>query len=195
MLLVVAAALVGLHYVKNLLNQFTDTKPMALPALQMSQPEIEQVRARFDAFKKALNEGQSVGPLELTGNDINALIDSGKDLQSLRGRVFVSVEGDQLKGQVSFPLKETGLPLVKNRYLNGSAAFNVSFTNEVLHVAVVSITVKGKPLPELYMEKLRSENFAQGFSKDPQTMKSLEHLKSIEIKDGHLVVVPKPKSN
>lgn len=193
MLLLVGALLFALYQVKKIINQFTDSQPMALPTLQMSQPEIEQVRARFDAFQKALGEGQSASPLELSGNDLNALLESNTNLGSFRRKVFVSVEGDQIKGQISLPLKETGLPLVKNRYLNGSAGFKISLRNGVLNVTVGSVTVKGKPVPEVYMQSLRSQNFAQGVNNDPQTMKSLEKIQSIEVTNSHLLIIPREK--
>jgi hypothetical protein len=50
--------------------------------------------------------------------------------------------------------------------------------------------VKGKPLPGVYMDKLRSENIAESLN-NPRASVALKHLQEIRITDGKLVLVPK----
>ena len=88
---------------------------------------MAQVKQRFEAFQQAVREHHATKPLTLTADDINALIASGGDQQGLKGKVYVSLDGDQLKGEVSVPLQDVGLSMFKGRYLNGSATFNLSF--------------------------------------------------------------------
>jgi len=193
LVLVLGALMVGLHYVKKMINQYTDTKPMELPTLQMSQGEMDKVKQRFEAFQKAVREQRPTPPLELTADDINALIASGPDRQALKGKFYVSLEGDQLKGEVSMPLPEVGLSMFKGRYLNGSATFNLSFTNGALSVSPQTINVKGKPLPEMYMQQIRTENLAAKFATEPGAAAVLQGIEDIKVKEGKLVVVPKEK--
>ena len=49
--LVLTALMVGLHYVKKLVNQYTDSRPMELPTVQMSKGEVDQLKQRFNASK------------------------------------------------------------------------------------------------------------------------------------------------
>jgi hypothetical protein len=193
LVLVLGALMVGLHYVKKMVNQYTDTKPMELPTVQMSQGEIDKVKQRFEAFQQAIREQRPTPPLELTADDINALIASGPERQALKGKFYVSLEGDQLKGEVSMPLQQVGLSMFKGRYLNGSATFSLSFTNGALSVAPQTINVKGKPLPETYLREIRKQNLAADLTKEPKTVAVLQGLEDIQVKEGKLVIVPKEK--
>ena len=193
LVLVLGALMVGLHYVKKMVNQYTDTQPMELPTVQMSPGESDKLKQRCEAFQKAVREQRPAKPLELTADDVNALIASGPERQALQGKFYVSLEGDQLKGEVSVPLQEVGLSMFKGRYLNGSATFNLSFRNGALFVSPQTIIVKGKPLPEAYMQAIRKENLAAKLTNEPSAAAVLQGLEDIQVKEGRLVVVPKAK--
>lgn len=188
LLLVILAGLL-LGYLK-ILNSFTDTKPAPLPTVNMSDSEMAEVRRRVDTFSQDIRSGKSPAPLTLSSDELNALILTDQNLKALKGELYVTIEGAQVKGQISVPTARIGLPLFKHRYLNGSGAFNVSLTNGTLHVNAQSLTVKGKPLPEKYMEQVRLQNLAQSFNDDPKISVGLNKLQSIEVKDGKLVIVP-----
>ena len=191
MLIVVVAGLIGLHYAKKMFNQFTDSQPLALPPVQMSQVEIDNLHERIDAFQKALHEHQPAEPLTLTSDEINALIATSPNLRGWKGKFYVTLEGEQVKGQLSVPLEEIGLRIFKGRYLNASGTFHFSFHNGVLRFTAQQLAVKGKPVPELYMQSIRQQDLAQNVKNDPQTKADLDQFKEIEIKDSKLVLVPK----
>lgn len=193
LVIVLGALMVGLHYVRKTVNQFTDSQPMELPTVQMSQGEMDKLKQRFEAFQKAVREQPPTEPLVLAADDINALIANGSERQALKGKLYVGLEGDQIKGEVSVPLREIGLSVFRGRYLNGSATFNLSFTNGVLSVAPQTIIVKGRPVPEVYMQEIRKQNLAAGFTNEPATAAVLQALEGIQVKEGKLVVVPKEK--
>src|ERR1035441_2845924 len=109
LVLVLGGLMVGLHYVRKMVNQYTETGPMELPALQMSQGEIDKVKQRFEVFQKAVREQRPTEPLELSADDINALIASGPDRQALKAKFYVSLDGDKLKGEGSVPLQQIGV--------------------------------------------------------------------------------------
>jgi hypothetical protein len=193
LVLVLGGLMVGLHYVRKMVNQYTETGPMELPALQMSQGEIGKVKQRFEAFQQAVRDQRLTEPLELSADDINALIASGSDQQALKGKFYVSLDGDKLKGDVSVPLQQIGLSMFKGRYLNGSATFSLSFRNDALSISPQTINVKGKPLPETYMREIRKQNLAEGFTSETNAVAVLQGLADIQVKNGKLVVVPKAK--
>lgn len=188
-LVVLAGLLLG--YLK-ILNTFTDTKPMALPAVNMSEAEIAQVRQRVDAFSQDIRSGRAPKPLELSGDELDALILTDPNLGKLKGQLYVTIDGSQVKGQLSVPTARVGLPMFRHRYINGSGTFNVSLTNGTLTVNAQTLSVKGTPIPEKYMQQVRLQNLAQSFNDDPKTSVGLNKLQSIEVKDGKLVVVPAP---
>jgi hypothetical protein len=193
LVVVLGTMLLGLHYLKRLVNSFTDTQPMELPTVQMPQAEVDKLKQRFDAFQQAVREARPTEPLTLTADDINVLIASGKEWQTLKGKFYVRLEGDQLKSQVSVPLQEVGLPIFKGRYLNGGATFDLAFRDGQLSVTAQSILVKGKPLPETYMQEIRKQNLAVGLTNEPAAVAVLKGLQDIQVKEGKLVIVPKEK--
>ena len=193
LLLAIGALLFGIHYVKGMINRYTDAQPMELPTVQMPQGEVDKLNQRLAAFEQSVNERRPTPPLTLTAADVNALVASGPQWQALQGKFYVSVEGDQLKGQVSVPLHEVGLSMFKGRYLNGSATFGLSLQNGVLVVSPRTILVKGTPLPEVYMQALRKENLAASLTNEPRAVAVLQGLENIQVKDGKLVIVPKQK--
>ncbi len=191
LLIVLGALLVGLHYVRQVVIRFTDNKPMELPTLQMSKVEIEQAKQRFEAFQQEVREQRATKPLVLTADDINALIASGSEPQALKGKLYVSLEGDQVKGEVSLPLKEVGLSIFKDRYLNGTATFNLGFRDGVLVVTPRTLLVKGTPVPEVYLQEIRKQNFAAALTNDPTAAAVLKGLQDIQVKEGKVMIVPK----
>lgn len=191
LVLMLVALFLGVHYVKKLINRYTDTKPMELPTVQMSAADVDKLKQRVEVFKKAIQEQKATSPLILSADDINALIATGSERDALKGKFYVSLVGEQLKGEVSLPLHEIGLPLLKGRYLNGSASFDLAFRNGALFVTPRSVLVKGNPLPERFMKDFRKENLAAGFTNEPDTETVLKGLQDIQIKDNKLLVVPK----
>jgi hypothetical protein len=198
LLLVVAiGGVVAVHYAKKaltgLVNNYTDTQPMALPTVQMSAADLDKLKKRFAAFEDSVKAGRPTPPLELTADEINALIASGSGKDSMKGRLYLSFDGDRVKGELSLPLKDIGWKMVRDRYLNGSGTFNVALRNGILFVAPQTITVKGKPVPEMYMQGIRNANFAASLTNQPDAMAVIQGLQDIQVKDGKLTVVPKAK--
>lgn len=190
LVLVVLAGLI-LGYLK-ILNAFTDTKSTALPSVDMSDSDMQQVRRRVDTFRDNVRSARPTQPLSLNSDEINALIETDPNLKALKGKVYVTVDGDQVKGQVSVPTSQVGLGIFKHRYINGAGAFNISLTNGTLYLSLQSLAIKGRPIPEKYMQRVRAQNLAQGINDDPKSSAGLNKLQSIEVKDGKLVIVPAP---
>jgi hypothetical protein len=193
LVIVLSALLAGLHYAKNLVNRFTATEPMELPAVHMSQAEIDKLKQRCEAFQQAVHDHRATAPLVLSADDINALIDSVPEVQALKGKLYVGLESNQLQAQLSWPLPALGLTMFKGRYLNGSGTFDLSFRDGVLSIRPQAIQVKGKPVPEVYMQGIRGQNLAAGLTNQPNTAAVLKGLQEIQVTEGKLVMVPKEK--
>jgi hypothetical protein len=188
---ILAAFLLGLHQLKRMLTELTDSGPTPLPSTQMSPAEIAQVRDRVNAFNDAVRPRRAGEPLALNAAEINALIATNPDLRPLKGKVYVTIENGVLKGQVSLPLDQLGLRVFRGRYLNGAGNFIISLQNGALQVTPDNIVVKGKPLPAIYLDKLRTVNLAAAFNTDPRASSALSYLQDIQVKDGRLLLFPK----
>lgn len=191
LLAILVAFLLLLHMGKQALNGFTDTKPSPLPALNLTQPEIEELQRKFDHFKDAASSGRPVPPLALSSDEINGLLANSPEFHETQGKIYVKVEDDHLQAQFSVPMTDLGLKVFKGRYLNGTGIFKVSLQNGLLVMTPVDIFVKGKPLPESYMAKIRQQNFATGINNNSQASVAFNRLQSVEIREGKLVLIPK----
>ncbi len=194
----VAGFLVVRHFanaLNELIVQYTDTAPMALTKVDMPADELKQLQARFDAFSKAAEAHSNTPPLVLTSREINALLANDPDMKSIKDKFYVSLEGEQVKGQISLPLEQYfNLPLIhtKGRYLNGSGTFDVGVTNALLFVSAQSLEVKGKPLPAQFMASLRGQNLATNVNNNPTNATFISRLESLQVTNGTAVLKAKP---
>jgi hypothetical protein len=191
LLIILIAFLLGLYQLKKMLNFYTDTRPAPLPSVQMTQAEIDQLKQRIESFRDAVRSGHPTPPMSLTSDEINAFIQNDPNLARAKGKLFVTIEGDRLKGQVSLPLDDLGLSIFRGRYLNGTGTFAVSLQNGGLVVTAQSLVVKGKPLPGVYLDKIRSQNLAASLNNNTGASAGLNHLQDIRVSDGKLVLTPK----
>ena len=133
------------------------------PRSRCRPSSVKTLKDRVEAFRKAVEAGTPIEPLVLTSDDLNALIE---DNPELKGMIYVKIEGDEVKGQVSIPLDKLNFGMVRGRYLNGEADFKASLFDGVLIVTLEAIEVNGKKLPEEFMKELRKQNVAKDVYKD-----------------------------
>jgi len=116
-------------------------------------------------------------------------------LSALKGKLYVKLSGDQAEGQLSVPMESVGLTLFRGRYLNGIGTFRISLQNGQIRLRTLSLVVKGKRIPEVYMAQIRKQNLAEGINGQPRPAAALDKLQDIKIQDGKLVIVPKQKKS
>jgi hypothetical protein len=192
-LLIIALA-VGAFFVmrffSGVVEEWTSPSPMELPKVHASEEERKAVRERIDTFHKQLEQGTAVEPLVLTSDDLNALIEDSPDF---KGTIYARVEGDKLKAQISFPLDKLNVRLVRGRYLNGEAELKASLNNGVLIVTLDSLEVNGKRPPENFLRGMRQQNLANDAYKNPKNAEMIRRFESLEIKDGKIILKPRPR--
>jgi hypothetical protein len=192
LLLVLAlGAFLGLCYAKGLVNKLTDTKPMPLPTVHLSQVQMFQLRDRVDTFKEDVRDGEATEPLELSADELNALIETDPSMTLLRNHLFVAIDGSQLHAQISFPAEDLGMVQLRGRYINANGVFNVGLTNQELTITAESLDVKGKPLPRNIMREVTVVNLADRFNQNPKSAAGLRKIQAIEVKGSKLILVPK----
>ena len=104
LLILAVLAVVAVRFVKNQVNAYTDSQPMKLPRVEMTDAEYQQLDQRVKSFSDGMEKGTATEPLILTERDINALIAKAPNMKELADKVYVSVNGPEVKGQVSIPL-------------------------------------------------------------------------------------------
>jgi hypothetical protein len=189
-LLTVVGGYFGVRYaVKSFVNRFTDTQPLTLPQVEISKMELDALDQRVAEFRKGVDAQKPGTVLELTVKELNALIDRNAEL---KGKLYVTIESDQVKGQISIPLGDIPIPLIqgwlKGRYLNGSAGLKGSLENGVLIVTLQSVEVNGKPIPSEVLSEIRKQNLAKDLYQNPKNAELIRKFESLEIKDGKIIV-------
>ncbi len=191
-ILISVAVYFGYRALNRYVEEYTATTPRELPKVDMPAEQRQVLKDRVEAFRKAVDAGTSTEPLVLTSDDLNALIDENPEL---KGKIYVKVEGDEVKGQVSWPLEALGLGMFKGRYLNGEADLKASLQDGVLIVTLDSIEVNGQKPPEQFMTELRKQNVAKDFYKDEKTSRIIRKIESLEIKDGKIILRLRAKAS
>jgi hypothetical protein len=187
LLLFCLLAFFTVRWMKGQINAYTDSSAVQLPKVEMVESEFKALDQRVKTFSEAVQQGKPSQTLVLTERDINALIAKAPNMKELASRVYVSITNNQIKGQVSIPLRGIA-SFASDRYLNGEAAFNVSMQNGVLTVTAQDVKVKGKPLPEVFMKELRKRNLAEEFLRDPKNAEAISKLESIQVEDDHVTI-------
>lgn len=194
LLLAFVLGYLGYKGVKGVLSgvveEYTESEPRALPGISMSEEDARTVIATVEDFKKSVRLDQPADPLVLAGDDINLLIHSHPNWKALKGKVYITIEDDNIRGEVSFPLDEI-VGFVKGRYLNGSAVFSVAVLGGRLLVYINAIEVKGKAIPEEFMKQLRTENLAKDANQNKDLADVIEKLDAVFVKGSQLFIVPK----
>jgi hypothetical protein len=171
--------------------EWTDTKPLQAPAVVLSHSEITNLQQRVRTWDDGLKHNEAVGPLTLSADEINALIADEIKTNGPPVRLFFSFNSNHVQAQLSVPMKGVFGHWLDGRYLNGSGNFTVALRDGNLALRVKSLAVKGRPLPEKFMQPLRAQNFAEGWTNDPNLSAAIEKFQEIKIEEGKLVVVPK----
>ena len=176
------------YFINRTIEKYTDTGPMTLPKVEVSAPEAAVIQDRVKAFEAALQTGSPTEALVLTEKDLNTLISASPDFAALNGKVYVSIAGEQIKGQISIPLDQFPIGRTAGRYLNGSAGIRLAMNNGVLTATLESLEVKGQPVSEQFMAGIRQQNLAKDAYNDVRKADMLRKLESIEVRDGHLEI-------
>ncbi len=172
------------QWVNELIEQYTGDEPLELPVADISAADLKELQNRCERFKREVEENGAVEPLELTAEEINALIQNDPAWEEWKGRLYVEIdERDRVRGQVSIPLG--------GRFLNGGATFEVSMESGILVVTLTSVEVNGEPLPEAVLEGFLDENLASDLYDDAKTAKLLRRLDKVEVKDGKIRITPR----
>jgi hypothetical protein len=178
------------NFASGVLEDFTATAPRSFPAVEVAQEQRDLLFGKVDMFANAL-EGKDapLETLELSEEEINLLLREYPNGDNGLNWLQVDIVGDALRGEISLPLEDFSLP---GRYLNGSGELVVSLDGGQIQVFLNSLEVDGQSLPIQALSMLRGYNLALEANQDLQVRNALERIESITVRDGKLVIQPKP---
>ncbi len=128
----------------DMVEQNTATAPRELPRVEVSPQTREAIKEKVDQFKKAVDADDSTQTLVFSADELNALIEENPDL---RGQIFLSIDGDRVKGKLSLSLdkissrvfEKVGIKVLRGRYFNGEIEVKGSFSDGTLKLIVESL--------------------------------------------------------
>jgi hypothetical protein len=153
--------------------------PVPVPEFSASDNQIQSVRERWQDFEQRTRAGQPA-EIELTADDINTLIITNRDA---RGKVFVSIDGNQLRLQTSVPFGE----LVGRRgyYFNGDITVEFKGAESLENPQLNRIVVNDKLVPtDLLNWKYRSRRLRDYLA----DYRNGYNIATIEVRDGKVIL-------
>ena len=153
--------------------------PTPVPEFNPSNQQIQLVQERWQDFEQKTRAGQSA-EIELSADDINALIATSEDV---RGKVFASIDRDQLRLQVSVPIgKFFGR---QGYYFNGDVIIELEGAQSLEGPRISRITVKGEQVPTDFLNwKYRSRQLREYLAEQG----NVYEIDSTEIREGKVVL-------
>ena len=153
--------------------------PVPVPQFTGSDTQIQSVRERWQDFEQKTRAGQAA-EIELTADDIDALIAANRDA---RGKVFVSIEGNQLRVQTSTPLGE-----ILNRpgyYFNGDITVEFKGAESLDNPRLNRLIVNGEQVPNDLLDwKYRARRLHEYLADYRNTY----DIGTIEVRAGKLIL-------
>lgn len=150
-----------------------------VPEFSGSDQQIQRVHERWEDFEQKTRAGQPA-EIALSADDINALIAT---TEGVRGKLFVSIDGDQLRLQTSVPIGEflgrTGY------YFNGEVIIELDGPQSPDSPRFTRLTINGEQVPTNFLDwKYRSRHL-----RDYMTdQRNAYDIGTIEIRDGKLIL-------
>jgi hypothetical protein len=153
--------------------------PTPVPEFSGSEQQIQLVRERWQDFEQKARAGQPT-EIELSADDINALIAT---TEGVRRKVFASIDGNQLRLQVSVPIGGVlGRP---GYYFNGDVIIELNGVQSLDSPQFSRITINGEQVPTDFLKwKYRSRELREYLAEQGNAYE----VGTIEIRDGKVIL-------
>ena len=182
--------------VEKIALEYTSETPDKIPVVTYTDEQMKALEERIEKFEQSTTDKGSAVNLEMTGDEINALIAEHMKLSNGDSPGFVELDGDKIKAQISVPLDEVAeaMPMMgglKGRYLNGTASVKIMVQDGYFAAFLQDLEVNGQQVPEQFMTQVRNQNIFKDAQNDPEIRKRIERFERVEIKDSKLIIIPK----
>jgi len=176
------------YAIHRLVDGYTDTAPLDLGEPGLPPSQLGSLDGKLASFAHLVRNKRPVEPLVLSGEELTSLVARSPDFQRLGGRARLSIGEGEIQSEMSIPLTRLGYP---DRWFNGTARFAVTLDNGVLIVTLRSASVRGEPVADWIVERLRQQNLGKDVYQRPEVAAFLARLESIELHEGQITIVPR----
>ncbi len=142
-----------------LVKTYTKDRAVDVPVSVPTAAETRSAQLTWQSLHQALSSHQR-RRIELTGEDLNALIAGNADFGGLRGKARIGIADSEMTLQMALPLSVTNLPTLKDRWLNANIRLAFSYSDEGFQFDFKSADAQGLEIPESFVRA-----FSGAFSK------------------------------
>ena len=171
---------------------FTSPTPAAVPSFTGSDDLNNSTQQKLDAFNHDVKNHQAA-TIRLSADEINSMIAHSPDLTRSNAHLFVTLTNDQAQVQGDIPTDAIAKGIIKGRYLNFDTTFGLSFNSDTktINLELHRMQIGDQAMPQSALPTLQAE-FAPllnaQLQQNPDAKNFLQQTKSIQIKDGELVI-------
>lgn len=165
---------------------YTEANARKLPLVAPSFESPFRTNSKLHLIQELVSQSRVQTEFSLSGGDLNTYIATEPDLRFLKDYVRVDFKGNDFITEFSIPLSK--IPFIsglENRYLNGTAAFEVSMDNGILFMGLRTLSLPDR-LPQEVREHLQKTNFAKEFYKNKESIEFIQRVDSVEIRDDRI---------
>jgi hypothetical protein len=162
----------------------SDTKPMELADVGITETDREVARAKVDILSKAIRNSRA-DEVIFTARDLNALV-KAEARPEFQDALVVRIPDDRLVVDFSLPLDD--IPGFGGRYANGTVEFEAKVRNGILEVYATAASFKGNPVPRRVMTDMRKRNLAGRIYENPNAIETLQHIQTLIVEGGRVTV-------
>jgi hypothetical protein len=191
--LLLAALIGGVGYIAYAkINGLTTDHPPEIQAYDGGDDAYHAISQKLADFSQAVNQ-QKAATLHLNADEINTLIARNPDLKNNKIQAFVTLSDDVAEMQLSASLDNLKLSAFKGRYLYVSTKTGLDFDpqSKAVNLLIKDFQIGKETTPPDYLPMVQSQidsALNQALQGNPSSKNALDHAKSIEIKNGELVI-------
>ncbi|MCE0498910.1 MAG: hypothetical protein LV481_13300 [Methylacidiphilales bacterium] len=163
-----------------------------VPTYNGSDDVYNGAKQKIIAFNQALQQNQPAS-LQLSADEINSFIAHDSTCSQLKIHAFIAMTDDKAQAQASLPLDFIPFGIYKDRFFNidTTLGFNLDPGSHTIHLTLYSLKYGDQTLPDnklpLLQQQLEAIMNAEA-QQSPYFKNLLAHAKTLEIKDGALIV-------
>ena len=165
--------------VRYLRGEYFPRTSMQLPPAASTEQEQQLALTNWRIFE-AHARAHEPAHLELTGDDVNALIAAEP---ALSGKAHVSIEGDVAHLQISVPLDQ--VRWLHGHYMNGECTVRSGLNADPRDIRITNIVVNGRPVA---IEAVQWRYGPWSVRRYIHDWAHDQNIKTFEIRDGRVIL-------
>lgn len=188
------------------INGFTSDRPANVTVDQPSDVAFQQAETQLRQLRTAVRN-KTKTTMAFSATDLNALIARDPGFAGMRNKTRVDMSGNDMILDLSAPLDTVPLPRFKGRWFNGRVTFHFTYDLGQFSFATRALETNGHRMEDDGMRGFSSSflrnfsasytrSFNQGFRKgqdrNAQGREFWDHIKTMSIQNGQLVVTTQP---